>query len=189
MKVWFTSDTHFSHTRIIELCKRPFSSIEQMNEMMVANWNEVVSNEDHVYHLGDLCLGKFDESIKYAARLNGTKFLIPGNHDRVSSCEKMARRQRFLPMYQDAGFIIYPEITMMYLEGVELILSHYPFSGDSQEQDRFNDIRPIRQGIPLVHGHVHDKWRINADQFNVGVDVNDFRPVAQETILEWARNV
>lgn len=41
-KVFFTSDTHFNHANIIKFCERPFGSIEEMNEALIANWNRVV---------------------------------------------------------------------------------------------------------------------------------------------------
>ena len=56
-KVFFTSDTHFNHANIIKFCERPFGSIEEMNEALIANWNRVVGKDDIVFHLGDFCFG------------------------------------------------------------------------------------------------------------------------------------
>jgi calcineurin-like phosphoesterase family protein len=81
--VWFTSDTHFGHARIIELSNRPFRDVQHMNEMLVKNWNDKVAPDDHVYHLGDVALGSFADSIAYVGRLNGIKHLVVGNHDRL----------------------------------------------------------------------------------------------------------
>lgn len=54
MKLWFTADTHFSQQRTLELSKRPFDSVAQMDKQIIDNWNSVVSAEDTVYHLGDV---------------------------------------------------------------------------------------------------------------------------------------
>ncbi len=54
---FFTSDTHFNHANIIRFCNRPFKDVEQMNEVMIANWNNVIGKDDTVFHLGDFCLG------------------------------------------------------------------------------------------------------------------------------------
>lgn len=54
---FFTSDTHFNHANIIRLCDRPFKNIEQMNETLIANWNQVIRPDDTIFHLGDFCLG------------------------------------------------------------------------------------------------------------------------------------
>ena len=35
---------------------RPFASVSEMHEVMVANWNQVVQAQDTVYHLGDIAL-------------------------------------------------------------------------------------------------------------------------------------
>jgi calcineurin-like phosphoesterase family protein len=51
--VYFTADQHFGHAGIIGLCKRPFRSVEEMDEAMIANWNAVVGPDDEVWHLGD----------------------------------------------------------------------------------------------------------------------------------------
>src|SRR5687768_13839820 len=88
MTIWFTSDTHFNHARIIELSNRPFkankkqSAIEVMNEELIRRWNEVVAPEDKVYHLKDFGLGQMEDTLNIISRLNGTKTLVTGNHDR-----------------------------------------------------------------------------------------------------------
>ena len=52
-KIWFTSDTHFSSERTLELSKRPFKSVEEMDKILIENWNSVVGQNDTVYHIGD----------------------------------------------------------------------------------------------------------------------------------------
>ena len=56
MNTFFTSDTHFGHNNIIEYCKRPYTSVEEMDAALEKNWNEVVKPDDLVYHLGDLAI-------------------------------------------------------------------------------------------------------------------------------------
>ena len=186
MTLFFTSDTHFGHANIIRLSNRPFGAVEDMNERIVENWNRVVGADDVVYHLGDAVMGKFEDNVSYLGRLNGKKFLVPGNHDRVFSQEKPARRERFRAFYEENGFEVVEEMTYGVIGGHRFILCHFPFEGDSHDGDRFENLRPARGlGMPVVHGHVHEKWRINGDQFNVGVDVNDFTPVHEDVIEAW----
>lgn len=87
---YFTSDTHFSHTNIIKYCNRPFKSVEEMDEVLIANWNSVVKKTDQVFHLGD-----FGYNYKIAQRLNGHKHLIWGNHDR-----KLRNNQNFINEFE-----------------------------------------------------------------------------------------
>lgn len=95
MKEFVTSDIHFDHVNIIKYCDRPFKSVQQMNELIIKKWNEVVSPEDTVYVIGDVCMGKLDYSIEYIWRLNGKLFLIAGNHD-----EKSVRYKRFVDRFE-----------------------------------------------------------------------------------------
>lgn len=185
MTTFFTSDTHFGHARIIELSGRPFSSVEEMNETMVERWNAVVGTSDIVYHLGDAVMGLFEDNVKYLGQLNGTKFLVPGNHDRVSSVERPSRRERFRHFYEDNGFTILDEQFTLSVGSEAFDVSHYPFEGDSHDEDRHAALRPVRQGRRLLHGHVHEKWKVKDDQFNVGVDVNDFTPIHEDVIKAW----
>ena len=53
-KVFFTSDLHFGHTNVITLDKRPFSSVEEMDEELIKRWNKKVGKGDLVYVLGDM---------------------------------------------------------------------------------------------------------------------------------------
>lgn len=54
--VFFTSDTHFYHARIVEYSERPFNDIHEMNEILIRNWNAVVPRDGIVFHLGGLLL-------------------------------------------------------------------------------------------------------------------------------------
>ncbi len=85
--IFFISDTHFGHTACWRDFKLPdgktpmrcFTSTEEMDETMVANWNRVVGPKDKVYHLGDFAIAR--KNVAFAGRLNGDKVLIRGNHD------------------------------------------------------------------------------------------------------------
>lgn len=79
--IFFTSDSHFGHNNVIKYCNRPFSSIGEMDEKLISEWNNTVSKNDTVYHLGDFTFG---DHKPYLNRLNGkNKYLILGNHDRI----------------------------------------------------------------------------------------------------------
>lgn len=78
----YISDLHFYHNNIIGFDKRPFSSVEEMNETLIKNWNSVVQPGDMTYIIGDFCwLTNKDIWRNLLCHLNGQKTLIKGNHD------------------------------------------------------------------------------------------------------------
>ena len=56
MKTFVISDPHFGHKNIINYCRPEFSSTEEMDGLIIKNWNKVVNPEDVVFVLGDLGL-------------------------------------------------------------------------------------------------------------------------------------
>ena len=82
---WIISDTHFFHENIGRYCNRP----ENWQELIIKNWNDLISPGDDVLHLGDFALGKKSNFELLTGMLNGRLFLIRGNHDRLSKtyCE------------------------------------------------------------------------------------------------------
>ena len=77
-------DHHFSHKNIMKYDGRPFSSVEEMNEIMIERHNEIVGKSDLVYSVGDFCFGGTEEWKKIRRRMNGDWHLVKGNHDRQS---------------------------------------------------------------------------------------------------------
>lgn len=78
-KIFFTSDHHFGHTNIIKFCNRPFNSVDEMDNELIKKWNEKISKEDEVYHLGDFALSSNERFKEIADQLNGTSSFINGN--------------------------------------------------------------------------------------------------------------
>lgn len=113
---FFTSDTHFNHANIIRFCNRPFKDVNQMNEVLIENWNRVISPGDTVFHLGDFCLGGSLEWTNVLDRLNGKIHLILGNHDMKNI------RQGYINRFENVVMQMHIEI------GKRCIyLNHYPF--------------------------------------------------------------
>lgn len=177
-KVFFTSDTHFGHAKIIEYSKRPFATAEQMDEEMIRRWNETVGPNDIVYHLGDFAVGgdKTRPAEYYLKRLNGRIILIEGNHE--------DRAVRVPELFEK--IVPYLEIKVFY-------------SG----KDKEGKPATIKQSVTLCHyamkvwnkshhgawqlyGHSHGSLPDPSDalQLDVGVDCWDFRPVSVEQIRD-----
>lgn len=211
-QTWFTADLHLGHARIIELCGRPFETVDEMNRTIIERWNERVDPDDTVWVLGDVAMGVIAESLALVHLLHGHKILIAGNHDRcfhgygdhATRADKLAR---WTDSYREAGFSsVVDGAAMLKRTGrpataplrhsfgephvLTAQLSHFPRAGESEPDrpDRYQRYRPRPAAKSstepwLLHGHVHNAWTINGRQVNVGVDVWDFAPVSSETLL------
>jgi calcineurin-like phosphoesterase family protein/diadenosine tetraphosphate (Ap4A) HIT family hydrolase len=174
--VWFTSDTHFGHRAMIDRGWRPqYASVADMNADLIDRWNTSVRPADTVWHLGDWGLGPAAEHLAILARLHGTIHLVTGNHDKPWPGNRDAHKHQ--AAWIRAGFASVQAFARRRIAGQQVLLSHFPYEGDHTGQDRADQYRLRDLGLPLLHGHVHDEWRIRGRQLNVGVDVHDFRPV------------
>lgn len=158
MKRWFISDTHFSHTNIIKYIGRPFETIEEMNRCLINNWNDCIDTDDQVFFLGDFGLGDVDHLRSICSQLSH-KFCIRGNHDRNASY--MMR----------VGFNLVLESAFLKIGKHNVELIHIPSN-------------PTPSHFQL-HGHVHEKRpkKIVSNQLNLCVEVWDYKPVSEKTLL------
>ena len=181
-RTWYTSDQHFFHANIIPLCGRPFTTIEEHNDALVELWNGVVGERDTVWVVGDVALSP--KGLGPVAQLKGHKVLVAGNHD--SCWEKHKRWRGQVQRYLDAGFerVITSGVVNMHQlpGGITVRISHLPYRGDSHDEDRYADRRPVDDGLPLICGHVHTAWKTRGKMLNVGVDQWHFQPVPQELV-------
>lgn len=129
-KTFFIADTHFGHKSIIDYENRPFKNISDMDNILISNWNNTVSEDDTVFLLGDFSAYSQEETKKICNMLNGHKFLIMGNHDTES--EKY---------YYDCGFENVSRYPIIYENF--WILSHEPMYIN------------INMPYANIFGHVH----------------------------------
>lgn len=113
--VYFTADLHLGHENVIRLCDRPFASGEEMDAVLIENWNRRVGKKDTVYILGDLIWDK-KKALQYLQQLSGKKILITGNHDRDWLKAEGAR-----DYFQE----IHPYLQKN-LDGHPITMCHYP---------------------------------------------------------------
>jgi calcineurin-like phosphoesterase family protein len=161
MTTFFTSDTHFGDIRVLRIDKRPFKSVEEHDEALIANWRETVTDEDEVWHLGDFALHVDAARIAELLRiLPGRKHLITGNNDGPDT----------LAASGWASVQSYAEIKV---DGHPLVMCHYAF----------RTWKNMGKGWIDLHGHSHGLLKRQTRQYDVGVDLFHFRPVTLETIL------
>ena len=172
--VFFTSDLHLGHGNIIDLCNRPFVNIEEMDRVLIENWNRKVKKNDTVYVMGDIVWDK-KKVAYYMEQLTGRKILVIGNHD--SHWAKKEEIQNFFEM-------ITPYIEV-HLNGHPITMCHYPMLEwrSSREESK-------RKLGYLIHGHIHnriaDEYRqlyLQFNALNAGVDINGYAPVNFDELL------
>ena len=182
MTTWFTSDIHFGHANIIQYSGRPFRDVDHMNQALIERWNALVQPADTVWVLGDVAMGRIVDTLPLVSRLAGRKLLLAGNHDRCWSGHG-PRAAEWIERYEDVGFEeIHQGSIELSVGGHDVLACHFPYRGDSQDEDRYPEARPVDKGRWLVHGHVHEQWRQHDRMINVGCDAWACRPIDETTI-------
>ena len=173
-KIFFTSDLHFSHRNIAKFCPtfRP-ADFAELDNFMVARWNETVSPEDTVYNLGDVSFARdFKDIERVLRRLNGTHHIIYGNHDDMIQ-QHIQRLQHTtkhdgLPIIATAQHYLKLQVDEI---KQTLILFHYPI-------DEWDG---CHKGWYHLHGHIHDRVsQVKGRILNVGWDLHGRFLTAQD---------
>lgn len=178
-EIFFTSDTHFGHRPEFLWKPRGFSSVEEMDEAIIENWNKVVKQGDVVYHLGDTMLNDNTHGLECFKRLNGQIFLIYGNHDSDARKNLLFTE---LPGKMLGGWYAW----LIKYGKHSIYLSHYPTLTAN-----FDSGKHFNQNVINLHGHIHSKnnWMIPTNPFiyHVGVDSHNCTPVHIDEILSDIR--
>lgn len=168
---FFTSDTHFFHKDLLgmsDFAPRPFTSVEEMNQTIIDNWNARVNPGDTVYHLGDIALyfthpaSLSNQAVgDVLSQLNGHLELIKGNHDSRSLFKYLAANNpidhgQAKYAFHDVGVLIKYDHRQYYM-------THYPM------------MLGIVNQIINLHGHIHHYAVPIKENLNVGVDTPEQR--------------
>ncbi len=166
MNILFTADMHLGHGNIIKYANRPYKDVYEMHEKLINNWNSRVKEHDKVIHIGDFCCignergieGFRTKAKEWEIKLNGEIIHILGNHD-------LNNNVKF-------GF----DSATISFGGMQWLLKHRPMTYDE----------PIPEVKRILCGHVHEKWIYKIIRgvihINVGVDVNNYRPITKKDI-------
>jgi len=156
MNYFFTADQHYGHFNIIKYCNRPFSTLNNMDEVLIKNHNEVVQKNDIVIHAGDFAWVKTHaDAQKYIKRLNGNHIFLVGSHDKW--------------MHKSKG-----QIWEKTIHGYFVVICHYAMR--VWARSHFNSWH--------LFGHTHGGLEPQGKSWDIGVDNNNFYPVSFEQIKE-----
>lgn len=171
-EIYFSSDLHFCHNKSFLYEPRGFSSVEEMNEAIVNNWNRIVKPEDTVYLLGDVILNDIEKGYQYFNALNGYINIILGNHDGKTKIDLFKRISNVNIM----GYA-----WLLQYHKFNFFLSHYP-SITSNYDDKDLKKRTIN-----LHGHSHQTNNFlfpdNPFIYHVGLDSHNCTPITIDEII------
>lgn len=199
--VFFTSDWHVGHEKAIKFDKRPFVSLDHMHEILIKRYNSVVPESGVCYFLGDMS-NRTKDLRAVMSRLNGTKVLVLGNHDKGINT-----------MY-NCGFDVVINSATIYIHKERVTMSHCPLMGVYREdvtnmkgtnldvlENWYGESRETHQRCTVtnegqfhLHGHIHshkDKSqskKILGKQYDIGVTANNYTPVSISQIESWIHN-
>lgn len=173
-KTYITSDLHFCHKNIIQYSpwsRGHYNSVNEMNEAIVSNINQVVTDDDTLIIAGDICFGGHDETTEFLKRINGYKKLVWGNHDKKYRNSTPFHSQKMLMGVVWEGD--YLEFDHKFQEKkYKIVVNHFPFlTWDRSHHGSIN-----------LHGHCHSHHNhrnlqgMNVRQLDVGLDGNFMMP-------------
>lgn len=189
-----TSDWHIGHENSLKFDNRPFRDLNHMHRVLVNNFNACVPKNGVTYFLGDVGLCKGELLAKIINKLNGTKILVLGNHDKgMNAMYKLG----FDMVMNGAMIIIAKEfVTMTHcpLKGVRRERTDLMEKGDPEEnwhgEKKYHKYTIPDFGQFHLHGHIHSpnggkSTKTQGRQFDVGLPANQYRPVSFSEIESW----
>lgn len=155
-KIHFSGCTHFCHKNILNYevwRKEKYKDELNMTDKLISEWNEEVTCNDLVIHLGDFGYeGKEEEMLEVIRQLNGTILFIRGNHDTDKFMEELEKMSEVYVADEFGIVLRYEE------QNIDLYLSHYPVMLD-WSQNRVS-----------IHSHIHGKEPVYNYMFNIALD-------------------
>lgn len=183
-KTYFTSDCHFGHFNVIKYSNRPYGKpgevfdpeitdarkveiVHEMDEDMIAGWNEKVCQYDYVYILGDMFFHKATQAARILPRLNGIKILIYGNHDKVIRDNADLRKH----FYEIHEFLERDFQTPG--QKIKIVMCHYALRVWNKSH----------HGSLHLYGHSHGTLPDAGNRsMDVGMDAVGMRPISLEEV-------
>lgn len=162
--IWFSSDFHLLHPKIVSICDRP-TTVEEHDDWLIDRINSVVKKKDMFYILGDISMANKEKTEKLLHRINGIKVLIEGNHD-----TSIKNSTVWLKSVQRENFTFnspsYPNI--------HIVLDHFPLASWERKV----------HGAMHLHGHTHNRFVNRGLSFDIGVDANNYLPLNLEQVFD-----
>lgn len=172
-KIYVTSDWHFNHDREFIWKDRGFSSVDEMNEILIENFNKTVNNNDLVYCLGDCMMGQLENAQNFIPQLNGHIIIVAGNHDTANRINYY----KTCPNVEDVCWA-----RRLNYNGYHFYMSHYATLCSNY------DDKGLKYHTLCLCGHMHTKDKFSdMDKgiiYHTEVDAHENAPVSLDKIIE-----
>lgn len=161
-RVFFTSDLHFGHKNLCEGIRG--MTVEKSDQLIINNWNKVITKRDIVYILGDVVMEKPDNVVKYLSQLNGQIRIVGGNHDTRECCE----------IYHQLGI---PVLGCLKYKG--FLCTHVPAHPYEVQREH----KQLFRGN--IHGHIHcnEDTNLGPLYYNVNTELHNYTPIAFDDLV------
>ena len=186
-RLFFTSDTHYNHANICSATTkwidpvtcRDFKTLEHMNNTIACNINEVVGQDDILFHLGDWSFGGFEAIEEFRNRIVCKNVhIITGNHDHHIENNRDGCHKLFKSVSKYENLIVKRPVGNKLIPPTEyrFALMHFPIASWDN----------MARGAIHLHGHVHfpaDKRIGMGKMMDVGMDGNNLYPIDMMEVL------
>ena len=172
---YYIGDMHLGHRNSIRFDNRPFEDIEEMDKVLIDNWNARVTDRDDVFIVGDFSYRAYREPHQYLKRLKGRKHFIIGNHDQATLKDEKAKDY----LWSMDKMMNITDI----LDGtpIQVHLSHFPIA----------DWNACFHGGWHVYSHIHNErgpvyefMHSRGRALNAGCMINGYMPVTFKELIE-----
>ena len=173
---YYISDLHFGHYNIIKLCNRPFTTVEEMNETLIKNWNDTITDNDTIYVVGDFAFLDVEKALAIRNRLKGKIVLIEGNHD-IKNLKNPKFRTAFDEVHQLLTIVDHIDD-----KDYMIALCHYPIvEWNGYFRNSYH-----------IFGHIHNNTRNKSYEIvrnepralNCGCEITNYRPMTLEELIK-----
>ena len=188
-RLWFTSDTHYNHANICSATTkwtdpvtcREFKSLEHMNAHLVGNINEMVGQDDILFHLGDWSFGGFEQIELFRNQIVCRNVhIITGNHDHHIENNRDGVQSLFSSVNKYLNLVVKYNVGTPLMGEARFALMHFPIASWDN----------MARGAIHLHGHVHfdpNKRMGLGKMMDVGCDGNGLYPIDMSEVLSIMR--
>lgn len=187
--LFFTSDLHLFHSKVIKHDDRPFIDVDEMNQSIINNWNKTIKKDDIVFYLGDISWAGFKKTKEVVDQLNGKIHFIMGNHDSYKIISKLDRFESISGLMDI--YIRDEDVVDKKMRSYQhIVLCHYPMASWNRQH----------YGAWHLFGHTHHWFYRGESEINkelykrkcldVGTNGWDYHPVSYEKVkLEMSTKI